>query len=104
MGHASCSADACEGYTPRTVKLSVADTRVVERVAIREETGAATNGKGGARSRPGGVACAPAANTPLHVELRERSSCSGARALCKAPFSVLRDTTSDMAKLATYLS
>merc|ERR1719203_1240319 len=97
---AGCSVEACAGYTLRKMKLLATGENVVERITINEEAGSVTYNKCDANGRPGDVERVLAINTPLRLEFYERSARSGMHVDWKAPYSVARDTFSNLVQLA----
>merc|ERR1712051_77420 len=95
-----CSVQDCNGYTLRKMKLSATGENVVERITINEETGTVTYNKCDTSGRPGDVERVLAIHTPLRLEFFERSARSGLRVDWKAPYSVARDTFSNLVQLA----
>merc|ERR550532_3960615 len=95
-----CSVEDCAGYTLRKMKLSATGENVVERITINEESGTVTYNKCDASGRPGDVERVLAINTPLRLEFYERSARSGLRVDWKAPYSMARDTFTNIVQIA----
>merc|ERR1712051_19089 len=100
VDQAGCSVEDCDGYTLRKMKLRATGENVVERITINEETGSVTYNKCDASGRPGDVERVLAIHPPLRLEFYERSARSGMRVDWKAPYSVARDTFSNLVQLA----
>merc|ERR550532_2923559 len=95
-----CSVEDCAGYTLRKMKLSATGENVVERITINEEAGMVTYNKCDASGRPGDVERVLAINKPLRLEFYERSARSGLRVDWKAPYSMARDTFTNIVQIA----
>merc|ERR1719411_2225831 len=95
-----CSVEDCQGYTLRKMKLKATGENVVERITINEESGFVSYNKCDASGRPGDVERVLAIHKPLRLEFFERSARSGLRVDWKAPFSMARDTFSNIVQIA----
>merc|ERR1712241_12560 len=73
---------------------------VVERITINEESGIVTYNKCDASDRPGDVERVLAINKPLRLEFYERSARSGVRVDWTAPYSMARDTFTNVVQIA----
>merc|ERR1719492_505255 len=100
VDQAGCSVQDCDGYTLRRMKLRATGENVVERITINEEAGSVTYNKCDASGRPGDVERVLAIHTPLRIEFYERSARSGLRVDWKAPYSMARDTFSNLVQVA----
>merc|ERR1719330_805094 len=97
---AGCSIEDCQGYTLRKMKLKATGENVIERIIINEESRSVTYNKCDASGRPGDVERVLAINTPLRLEFYERSARSGLRVDWRAPFSMARDTFTNIVQMA----
>merc|ERR550532_2970915 len=97
---AGCSVEDCNGYVLRKMRLKATGENVIERITIKEEIGTVSYNKCDASGRPGDVERVLAIHTPLRLEFYERSARSGLRVDWKAPFSMARDTFSNLVQLA----
>jgi len=100
VDQAGCSVEDCNGYILRKMRLKATGENVIERITINEELGTVSYNKCDASGRPGDVERVLAIHTPLRLEFYERSARSGLRVDWKAPFSMARDTFSNIVQLA----
>merc|ERR550532_260467 len=100
VDQAGCSVEDCNGYTLRKMKLCATGEKVVERITINEEAGMVVYNKCDASGRPGDVERVLAVSTPLRLEFYERSARSGLRVDWKAPYSMARDTFTNIVQIA----
>merc|ERR1712241_1577003 len=103
VNQASCSIESCQGYFLRKMQLKATGENVVERIVINEESGTVTYNRCDVSGRPGDVERVLAINKPLRLEFYERSARSGVRVDWTAPYSMARDTFSNLVQLAKKL-
>lgn len=100
VDQAECSVEDCNGYILRKMRLTATGENVIERMTINEEMSTVSYNKCDASCGPGDVERIFAIQTPLRLEFYERSTRSGLRVDWKAPFSMARDTFSNIVQLA----
>merc|ERR1712241_1198551 len=100
VNQAGCSIESCQGYFLRKMQLKATGENVVERIVINEESGTVTYNKCDVSGRPGDVERVLAINKPLRLEFYERSARSGVRVDWTAPYSMARDTFTNVVQIA----
>jgi len=100
VDQSSCQVQDCAGFLTRKMRLSATGEMVTERITISEEKGEVTYNKCDASGRPSDVERVLAIRNPLRLEFYERSARSGMRVNWTAPYSMARDTFSNIVQIA----
>merc|ERR1712032_847748 len=103
VDQSSCQVQDCAGFLTRKMRLSATGEMVTERITMGEEKGEVTYNKCDASGRPSDVERVLAIRNPLRLEFYERSARSGMRVNWTAPYSMARDTFSNIVQIEFHM-